>query len=341
MAVLARVRRALQAHAERGGAAPVPPADDLTGAAEGAPEEAPEAIAAGMADPPALVQLCAAFGLSPFERDLLTLCAGVELDAAVAPLCAQAQGDPQRPYPTFSLALAALPGAHWSAVTPGAPLRHWQLIEVQAGSLPAGSPLTRSPLRVDERVLHFLAGTPSLDERLAGTGGGGAPAGEPGPLPPGPRRAPGQRVDASPRRGAPAGGGAVGGQPRGPPGGSRGGLRPGRPAPVRHRGRDPPRCAGGAGVALPACGPARRHWAAAALLVECDLLDSADAARMGAAGQIRAPGAGPAPGLVRRSPCRRWAASAGAWRCPAPPRPSSTPSGDAPWAPWRRPSTAS
>ena len=116
-----------------------------------------------MADPPALVQLCAAFGLTPFERDLLTLCAGVELDAAVAPLCAQAQGDPQRSYPTFSLALAALPGAHWSAVTPGSPLRHWQLIEVEAGSA-----LTRSPLRVDERVLHFLAGTPSLDERLAG-----------------------------------------------------------------------------------------------------------------------------------------------------------------------------
>ena len=163
MAVLARVREALQAHAARGGSAGPVLAREPAGDDEGAPDPAPEAIAAGMADPPALVQLCAAFGLTPFERDLLTLCAGVELDAAVAPLCAQAQGDPQRSHPTFSLALAALPGAHWSAITPGSPLRHWQLIEVEAGSA-----LTRSPLRVDERVLHFLAGTPSLDERLAG-----------------------------------------------------------------------------------------------------------------------------------------------------------------------------
>ncbi|HEX2324265.1 MAG TPA: ATP-binding protein, partial [Chloroflexota bacterium] len=163
MAVLARVRAALQAHVAYGGSADPVLAREPTGDDGDAPDPAPEVIAAGMADPPALVQLCAAFGLTPFERDLLTLCAGVELDAAVAPLCAQAQGDPQRSYPTFSLALAALPGAHWCAVTPGSPLRHWQLIEVEAGSA-----LTRSPLRVDERVLHFLAGTPSLDERLAG-----------------------------------------------------------------------------------------------------------------------------------------------------------------------------
>ena len=70
----------------------------------------------------ALATLCAAFRLSPFERDLLVLCAGVELDASFAALCAEAQGDPQRVLPTFSLALAALPGAHWSALTPDAPL---------------------------------------------------------------------------------------------------------------------------------------------------------------------------------------------------------------------------
>jgi hypothetical protein len=106
--------------------------------------------------------LCAAFGLSAFERRLLLLCAGMELDAAFAPLCAAAQGDLQRPFPTFSLALAALPDAHWSAVTPASPLRLWRLVDV----LP-GDSLTSSPLRVDEWVLHFLAGVAYLDERLS------------------------------------------------------------------------------------------------------------------------------------------------------------------------------
>jgi hypothetical protein len=113
--------------------------------------------------PAALDALRASFGLSPFECDLLLLCAGVELDSTFAPLCAAAHGDPSRNYPSFSLALAAFPDAHWSALTPDAPLRRWRLIEVGAG--PA---LTVSPLRIDERVLHYLAGTPQLDERLAG-----------------------------------------------------------------------------------------------------------------------------------------------------------------------------
>ncbi|HEY0602268.1 MAG TPA: ATP-binding protein [Herpetosiphonaceae bacterium] len=113
--------------------------------------------------PAALEQIGTTFGLSAFERDLLLLCAGVELDSSFGPLCAAAHNDPSRPYPTFSLALACLPDAHWSALTPGSPLRRWRLIEVAAGSA-----LTQSPLRIDERVLHHLAGTAHLDERLVG-----------------------------------------------------------------------------------------------------------------------------------------------------------------------------
>ena len=59
--------------------------------------------------------------------------------------------------------MAALPEAHWSALTPAAPLRRWRLME-----LGAGDTLTTSPLRIDERVLHYLAGVPHLDERLVG-----------------------------------------------------------------------------------------------------------------------------------------------------------------------------
>jgi hypothetical protein len=118
-----------------------------------------------MDPPPALEMLCVRFGLSPFERLLLLTCAGVELDAAFPSVLASAQGDPERTYPTFSLALACLPDAHWSALSPQAPLRHWRLIEVASGGI---TPLTLSPLRIDERVLNYLVGVQHLDERLAG-----------------------------------------------------------------------------------------------------------------------------------------------------------------------------
>jgi AAA+ superfamily predicted ATPase len=116
-----------------------------------------------MPAPAALDTFCATFGLSSFERDLLLLCAGIELDSTFAPLCAAVQNDPLRAYPTFSLALACLPDAHWSALTPDAPLRRWRLIDIGSGAA-----LTLSPLRIDERVLHYLVGIQHLDERLVG-----------------------------------------------------------------------------------------------------------------------------------------------------------------------------
>jgi ATP-dependent 26S proteasome regulatory subunit len=115
-----------------------------------------------MPAPSALETLCRTFNLSQFERDLLLLCAGVELDSVFLSLCAEAQGDPRRTYPTFSLALAALPGAHWSAITPAEPLRYWHLIE------PSGEDfLTLSKLCIDECILHYLAGVRYTDKRLA------------------------------------------------------------------------------------------------------------------------------------------------------------------------------
>ena len=122
-----------------------------------------QAAANAMPSPSALDTLCADFGLTPFERELLLLCAGLELDAGFGPLFAAAHGDPQRSYPTFSLALAALPDPHWSALAPEAALRRWRLIEVGAGSA-----LVFSPLRIDERVLHYLLGVNYLDDRLLG-----------------------------------------------------------------------------------------------------------------------------------------------------------------------------
>jgi ATPase family associated with various cellular activities (AAA) len=121
-------------------------------------------FALALSEPPALATLAGAFSLSVFESALLLLCAGVDLDSRFAPLCVAAQGTAARPYPTFSLALAALPEAHWSALAPDAPLRRWHLIEL----LHSDESLTATPLGIDERVLHFLTGVTCTDRRLRG-----------------------------------------------------------------------------------------------------------------------------------------------------------------------------
>lgn len=115
-----------------------------------------------LATPSALEQLCQLFGLSSFERDILLLCVAMEFSGDFAGLCAVAHGDAQRSYPTFSLALSVLPNPYWQAIAPHAPLRYWRLIE-----LGSGYALTLSPLKIDERILHYLLGTAYLDERLA------------------------------------------------------------------------------------------------------------------------------------------------------------------------------
>lgn len=149
ISAVAEVRTALEAHVARCGGPPAP---------------SPREPAENDSPPSALDSLCSAFGLSRFERSILVLCASVDLDAEISGLCASAQGNPTRSYPTFSLAMAALPDPHWSGITPAGPLRHWRLIEVATQT---GIPLVLSPLSIDERVLHFLVGVQYTDERLA------------------------------------------------------------------------------------------------------------------------------------------------------------------------------
>ena len=165
---LARVRQALKYHIARSRGEEV----ELQ-------VEEKQQLDTSMPDP-ALLRLCAAFGLSSFERDVLLLCAGMDLDGAFPALCAAAQqrqrseqdgandeyrsaAFPGLAYPTFGLALAALPEAHWDAIAPGSPLRRWQLISVGSGNT-----LTLSPLRIHEYILHYLLGISQPDERLAG-----------------------------------------------------------------------------------------------------------------------------------------------------------------------------
>ncbi|MDF5707586.1 MAG: AAA family ATPase [Nostoc sp. S4] len=126
-------------------------------------QQALQEAAAAMPAPSALDRVCKMFRLSSFESDLLLLCAGMELNGDFAKLCASVHGDPQRAYPTLSLALATLPHVHWDAIAPNAPLRHWRLIQIGDGHA-----LTLSPVRIDERILHYLTGIQYLDDRLAG-----------------------------------------------------------------------------------------------------------------------------------------------------------------------------
>ncbi|MEH2151805.1 ATP-binding protein [Nostoc sp.] len=126
-------------------------------------QQALQEAAAAMPAPSTLERVCKMFSLSSFERDLLLLCAGMELNGYFAKLCAIIHGDSQRSYPSLGLALAALPNVHWDAIAPNAPLRHWRLIQIGDGHA-----LTISPLRIDERILHYLTGIQYLDERLAG-----------------------------------------------------------------------------------------------------------------------------------------------------------------------------
>lgn len=124
-------------------------------------EEAHEAVS-GLSVPTALDTLAEVLGLSAFERNVLLLCAVLDLDTEAGRwLTALIPGQAGAVWPTFGLALAALPDAHWSALAPNAPLRHWRLIEVMTGPS-----LTQSPLRIDEQILHYLTGLYQMDERL-------------------------------------------------------------------------------------------------------------------------------------------------------------------------------
>jgi SpoVK/Ycf46/Vps4 family AAA+-type ATPase len=120
--------------------------------------------AATMDPAPALNILADRFGLSRFERNVLLLCAALELDTSIASLCNLAQGSANRPYPTFALALAIFEEPAWEALSPERPLRYWRLVEINQ---PGAQPLTTSALRADERIVNYLKGLNYIDDRLA------------------------------------------------------------------------------------------------------------------------------------------------------------------------------
>lgn len=151
VAALEEVRQSLERHARR-----------HAFSAESAENTEPEPVEARETPPDSpLGALSRIFGLGAFERRVLMLCAGIELDGGFAALCGQAQPDPQQSYPTFGLALATLADADWRSLLPDAPLRYWRLVHPEPGR-----PLTSAALAIDERILHWILGMPCRDPRL-------------------------------------------------------------------------------------------------------------------------------------------------------------------------------
>ncbi len=150
---------------------PPPPAPDWDQAIADADARMKRAEA--MDPPPALVILAKRFGLTRLERDILLLCAAIDLDSGMSALCGRAQGDAGRG-PTFALCLALFDGPAWDVMSPERPLRFWRLIEISQGSAQA---LTASALRADERIVNYVKGLNYVDDRLTAllTPLGGAP----------------------------------------------------------------------------------------------------------------------------------------------------------------------
>ena len=113
----------------------------------------------GLASREPIQKLRAVFDLTPFEADVLLLCAGQALSGwfdigeVRVERCSR---------PTFRLALEKLDAPHWSVLSRARPLRRWNLIDVAPGSL------LDAPLEIDPRVLLYLLDVPTLDERLDG-----------------------------------------------------------------------------------------------------------------------------------------------------------------------------
>lgn len=150
----------------------------LAPATPDADDTATQAAADAQPHRSALELLSTRLGLSAFERDVLLLCAAMELDTRLPDLCARAQRDPGKPYPTFALALALFDAPSWDALAPERPLRYWRLLEI---SQPGALPLVSAALRADERIVAYLKGLNYLDDRLLPLL---APLPPPLPLPP-------------------------------------------------------------------------------------------------------------------------------------------------------------
>lgn len=111
----------------------------------------------------ALDRLVKKLKLSEFEKYVLLLCAGTELDSDFGNLIAELQGNPKLVHPSFSLALKVFPNNKLDALAPTSALRSWNLVRINNGIRKI-----TSPLEIDEHILYYLLGIEDLHPDLAG-----------------------------------------------------------------------------------------------------------------------------------------------------------------------------
>lgn len=104
---------------------------------------------------PSLEILSNTFHLTSFERMILVLCTGAEIDGEISVLCSKLYKNPSTKFPTFDIATRAFPGADWEAILPDSHLRRYQLITLHSYD---DVPLITSTLRIQEHILHYLLG---------------------------------------------------------------------------------------------------------------------------------------------------------------------------------------
>jgi ATP-dependent 26S proteasome regulatory subunit len=111
----------------------------------------------------ALDRLVHKLKLSEFEKYVLLLCAGTELDSDFGKLIGELQGNVKLVHPSFSLVLKVFPGSKLDALAPTSALRSWNLVQINNGIRKI-----TSPLEIDEHILYYLLGIENLHPDLAG-----------------------------------------------------------------------------------------------------------------------------------------------------------------------------
>jgi SpoVK/Ycf46/Vps4 family AAA+-type ATPase len=135
--------------------------ESLEAAARELAQRSGDLAAAGK--PAALDVLRTVFNLSPFERDVVVLCAGAGIDPSFTRIFAYLQDDATLRHATAPLALSLFCRDRGQALAarrsfaPDGPLSRYSLVTRDALS---------QALRIDERVIDYLHGFNRLDERI-------------------------------------------------------------------------------------------------------------------------------------------------------------------------------
>lgn len=154
----ARLRRMVEMEADNGDPAQLKSAPDIDSAYRN------WQAAIQPTELPALELLRNQLDLSSFELQVILLCSAMEFLTDLPDLCAIAQRNALRTYPTFALAMMLFDEPSWDAMSPDRPLRRLRLLEInQQGT----TPLTAAALKADERVVNYLKGLNHLDDLLS------------------------------------------------------------------------------------------------------------------------------------------------------------------------------